>query len=354
MIKKNKHNPFSYSNDKNKIDSNAYIQRKKQGLSQDKVYFFRTSLFTEKSKNFMLKLNSCEKNKSTFNSSNITNEIKTPKINTIVQPQKTSIKLKKGKLYLSQDKNINKSDIEETALKEKKDLTRNQIINKSSNNLMNPMITNNISNLQKDNKSMTIDKKESIKTQDKNKKVHIAIKNLKKMKKEKIYTPLNNIINTNNKKQTIIANVINPKHSIINIANAHTRQKQLTKDKAPKIETSYKIKYRLKSQKNSNKKEDNNKIISFGGLKNKNLQQELKNLKLINNNNNMKSSSIFDENFYISRYKLGNYYAKKNNRYGNIPNNLIVNNMKSIAENNERIDSKKRNQNNLYKRSIFI
>ena len=235
--------PFSYSNEKNNFESNAHIHKKTSSLSPNKIYFFRTSLFTEKSKNFIIKLNSCEKNKETINSSNINNEVKTPKINTIIQPEKTTIRLKKGKIHFSQNKNVNKSDIDEksnTNLKEKKDLSRNPIINKSSNDLINP---NNISHLQKGNKSMTMDNKESRNNQDKNKMMNFAIKNLKKMNKEKIFAPLNNIINTNNNKQTIIVNYINQNHSIINLVNANSRPKQLTKDKVPKIETTHKIKY---------------------------------------------------------------------------------------------------------------
>lgn len=259
--------PFSYSNEKNNFESNAHIHKKTSSLSPNKIYFFRTSLFTEKSKNFIIKLNSCEKNKETINSSNITNEVKTPKINTIIQPEKTTIRLKKGKIHFSQNKNVNKSDIDEksnTNLKEKKDLSRNPIINKSSNDLINP---NNISHLQKGNKSMTMDNKESRNNQDKNKMMNFAIKNLKKMKNEKIFAPLNNIINTNNNKQTIIVNYINQNHSIINLVNANSRPKQLTKDKVPKIETTHKIKYRLKSQKGSSKKAENKNIISFGGFR---------------------------------------------------------------------------------------
>ena len=358
MYKINNLKPFSYSNEKNDVASNTHFQRKNPSLSPNKIYFFRTSLFTEKTKNFIVKLNSCEKHKETFNSSNIINEVKTPKINTIIQPEKTSIKLKKGKFHFSQNKSVNKSDIEEKAttnLKEKKDLSRNTIINKSSNDLINVNNANNISHLHKGNKSMTMDKKESNNDQDKNKKVNLAIKNLKKMKNEKIFAPLNNIINTNNNKQTIIVNYINQNHSIINLVNANSRQKALTKDKVPKIETTHKVKYRLKSQKGSSKKAENKNLISFGGFNNKNLQKEMKNLKAIDKNYNIKPSSILHENFYISRYKLGNYYAKKNNnRYANIHGNFNVNNIKSTVTSNERLNSKKRNQNSLYKKNIII
>ena len=360
MYKNNNLKPFSYYSEKKKFESNAYIHRKNPSISPDKIYFFRTSLFTEKSKNFIIKLNSCEKNKQTFNSSNITDEVMTPKINTIIQPVKTSIKIKKGKFNFSQHKNANNSDVKEnpnSSLKEKNDFSRNPIINKSSNDLINTNITNYISNLKKENKTMTMDKRESIHNEEKNKKENITIKNLKKMKKEKIFAPLNNIINTNNNKQIIMVNYLNQNHSIINIANANSKPKQLPKDKAPKIETTHKVKYRLKSKKGSSKKAESKNIISFGGIKNKNLQKEMKNLKAININYNMKSSSLFDENFYISKYKLGNYYAKKNNnnRYGNINNNFNAqNNVKNSVINNEKINSKRKNQNNLNKKSIFI
>lgn len=360
MNKLNSINPFTYSSEKKKFDSNAQVRKKNSVISPDKIYFFRTSLFTEKSKNFIQKLNSCDKNRSNFNSSNSINETNAPKLNSISTQTKTSLKLKKGKFYFSQNKNINKSDIEENQnsnIKEKKELSRNPIINKSSNDLINQKIVTNISHLQNENKSMTMDKRESNNNQNKTKKVNIPIKNLKKMNKDKVFSPLNNLINTNKNKQTIIVNYINQNHSIINLANAKSRQKQLPKEKTQKIETVHKIKYRLKSQKNEDKsKNKNNKnIISFAGITNKNFQKELKNLKSINNHYNMKSSSIFDENYYFSRYKLGNYYPKKNNRYGNIHSNFNVNtnNMKNTISTDEKLNSKRKNRISLYKRNIF-
>ena len=206
---------------------------------------------------------------------------------------------------------------------------------------------------------MTMDKRESINNQDKTKKVKFPIKNLKKKKNEKVFSPLNNLINTNKNNQTIIINYINKNHSIVNLANAKSRQKQLIKEKTQKYETVHKIKYRLKSQKNEDKSKnkENKNIISFVGINNKNLQKEMKNLKSINNNynHNMKSSSIFDENYYFSRYKLKNYFPKKNNRYGNIHSNFNINanNKKNTISTDEKINSKRKNRISLYKRNIF-
>ncbi len=359
MYKTNNFNPFNYSGKKNNLETNDHLHKKNANLSPDKIYFFRTSLFTEKSKNFILKMNSCEKNKSVFNSSNINREINTPKINTFIHPGRTTIKLKKGKINFSQNKSINKSDMENNDnlyLKEKNELSRNPIINKSSNDLINKKITNKISNARKGNKSMTIDHKESINNQNKNRRVRVAIKNLKKMKNDKIISPLNNIINANNtNKQNLISNYFNQNHSLINLVNANSRQKQIiTKDIVPKIETNHKIKYRLKSQKGPNKNGENKNIISFKGIKNKNLQKDLKYLKIINNNYS-KKSSIFDENLYISRYKLGHYQGKKNQRYGNIYSNFNVNNINNNVKSTLMNNSKKINKNdNFNKRTIFI
>ena len=353
--------PYSYSYDKKNLESNSHMRRKNPSLNPDKIYFFRTSLFTEKSKNFIQKLNSCEKNKSNFNS-NIKNEESSPQIDTTNQANKIPMKLKKGKIIFSQNKNINKSDIEEhhTPIinsKAKKDFNRNPFVNKSSNDLINQNLSSNISHIndEKDNDNITIDKKESIDNPEETKRV-MAIKNLKKIKKEKLFTPLNNILNNNTNKKTIIVNYINNNHSINYLANANSRQKQINKDKVTKIETTQKIRYRLKSQRNSsqNKKAENKNIISFGSIMNKNLQNDLKNLKAINNHYNKKSSSIFDENYYFSRYKLGNYHAKKNNRYGSISSNSNINNiMRNTMGGGEILNSKKKIRFSLDKKKNF-
>ena len=356
--------PFSYSYKKNNLESNTCFRKKNPVISPDKIYFFRTSLFTEKSKNYIQKLHSCEKNKSNLNSTILANEIVTPKVSsTLNQPNKTSIKLKKGKFMIFQNKSINKSDIEQnlnSITKEKSDFTRNTIINKSSNDIITHKIVTNKTNIENETKNITVDKKESNYSQDKPKKVNIAIKNLKKMKKEKIYTPLNNILNANDNKKTILVNYINQNHSLLNLANAKSGQKQiLTKDKSQKIETVHKIRYRLKSQKSSNKnkgKESRN-IISFGGIYNQHLHKGLKNLKALNNHYNMKSSSMFDENFYFSRYKLGNYLAKKNNnRYGSITTKFNANtnkNAKNSMATDEKISTRRKSRNSLYKKNIY-
>ena len=176
MSKTNNLKPFSYSYDKNNLETKTRFRKKNTAISPDKIYFFRTSLFTEKSKNFIQKLNSCEKNKTIFNSSMLTNDYVTPKINTLNQQIKNSIKLKKGKFYFFHNKNINKSDIEEnqnSIMKEKSDFNRNTIINKSSNDIMNQKVVANKTNIENEIKSITVDKKESNYSKDKPKKLNI-------------------------------------------------------------------------------------------------------------------------------------------------------------------------------------
>lgn len=363
MNKTNSLKPFSYSYDKNNLETKTRYRKKNTAISPDKIYFFRTSLFTEKSKNFIQKLNSCEKNKTIFNSSMLANEIVTPKINTLNQQIKNSIKLKKGKFYFFHKNNINKSDIEEnqnSSMKEKSDFNRNTIINKSSNDIINQNVVTNKVNIDNEIKIIAVNKKESNYSKDKPKKVNIDIKNLKKMKKEKAYTPLNNILNANNNKKTIVVNYINHNHSLLNLANAHSGQKQiLTKDKGEKIGTVHKIRYRLKSQKssNKNKNKESRNIISFGGLYNQQFKNELKNLKSLNNHYNIKSTSIHDDNYYFSRYKLGNYLAKKyNNRYGSITSKFNANTNKNVRHSlatDEKINSKRKSRICLYKKNLF-
>ena len=177
---------------------------------------------------------------------------------------------------------------------------------------------------------------------------HLANSVIKKESRE------SGFFNTDNKK-TIAVNYNNQNHSIINLANLannNSKKKIINKGKVPKIETTYKIKYRLKSQKSSStKKLDNKKIISFGAINHPNLN----NLKPKNKQYNMKSFSIFDENHYISRYKLGNFYQKKNSRYGSIHNNNINNNhTNNPGLSNEKLNSKRKIQNVLYRKSINI
>ena len=70
--------PFLSSNEANDIKFNKIYYHNNSSLNKDKIYFFRTSLFTEKSKNFIQKMNSCHKKISKNNEFNgiITPEIK--------------------------------------------------------------------------------------------------------------------------------------------------------------------------------------------------------------------------------------------------------------------------------------
>ena len=363
MSKTNSLKPFSYSYDKNNLETTSHFRKKNSIKNPDKIYFFRTSLFTEKSKNFIQKLHSCEKNKTIFSSTTISNEFVTPKINTLNQHAKNAIKLKKGKFYIFPNKNMNKSDIEENQnsnMKEQSEHNRNTIINKSSNDIIDQKIVTNKSQNENEQKNVTVDKKESNYSKDKSKKANMSIKDVKKIQKEKVYSPLNVILNANNNKKTILRNYTNQNPSLINLANANSGQKQvIIKDKEQKIGKVHKIRYRLKSQKSSDKdkaKEIRN-IISFGGIYNQQFQKGIKNLKELDNHHNIKATTIHDDNYYFSRYKLGNYLAKKyNNRYGSITSKFNANTNKNVRHSlatDEKINSKRKSRICLYKKNLF-
>ena len=364
--------PFLFSGGKNKYEINKKIQHKSMSLSQDKIYYFRTSLFTEKSKNIILKMNLSHK-KST--KANETSRIVVSKLN---KEFKSPIRKISEKIYISDNKikinnndeknqgnaniDINNKENNDNNNKENQPIKNNnkvKVANNSPNNKNNITINKNNDIIQiKSNKSKTQDKKD-INTNNQTKQ-NINNKIINDIKKCKLFESLP--VGMNNQNKSVIGNDIARNQSVANayLANAASKQKDISQKKQFKIcEYNNKIKYRLKSKKNNIKKIENKNMISFKSLnENTTLKKELKYLKSITKHSKIQSFSIFDDNYYISRYKLGNYYAKRNNRYNNknaisedkinikqyIPNRLHGNNgnnIVSLIDNNNLILSRK-------------
>ena len=364
--------PFLFSGGKNKYEINKKIQHKSMSLSQDKIYYFRTSLFTEKSKNIILKMNLSHK-KST--KANETSRIVVSKLN---KEFKSPIRKISEKIYISDNKikinnndeknqgnaniDINNKENNDNNNKENQPIKNNnkvKVANNSPNNKNNITINKNKDIIQiKSNKSKTQDKKD-INTNNRTKQ-NINNKIINDIKKCKLFESLP--VGMNNQNKSVIGNDIARNQSVANayLANAASKQKDISQKKQFKIcEYNNKIKYRLKSKKNNIKKIENKNMISFKSLnENTTLKKELKYLKSITKHSKIQSFSIFDDNYYISRYKLGNYYAKRNNRYNNknaisedkinikqyIPNRLHGNNgnnIVSLIDNNNLILSRK-------------
>lgn len=361
--------PFLFSGGKNKYEINKKIQHKSMSLSQDKIYYFRTSLFTEKSKNIILKMNLSHKKPTKANE---TSRIVVSKLN---KEFKSPIRKISEKIYISDNKikinnndeknqgnaniDINNKENNDNNNKENQPIKNDnkvKVAKNSPNNKNNITINKNNDIIQiKSNKSKTQDKKD-INTNNRTKQ-NINNKIINDIKKCKLFESLP--VGMNNQNKSVIGNDIARNQSVANayLANAASKQKDISQKKQFKIcEYNNKIKYRLKSKKN---KIENKNIISFKSLnENTTLKKELKYLKSITKHSKIQSFSIFDDNYYISRYKLGNYYAKRNNRYNNknaisedkinikqyIPNRLHGNNgnnIVSLIDNNNLILSRK-------------
>ena len=367
MQKENSLNP-----ENNDIEFSKKNKHKLSSLNKDKIYFFKTSLFTEKSKNIILRINSCHDIK---NKKNEPIEKKVPKLST---DSKASIHQKKEqnlKIFLLEDKNrIQKIDEknhdENNSIKHiqnnnndsndkvKKDKDSLVSIKKNSNtkddkslntekqstsktDLININAANKNYNCQLkcDIKSKTENKKENNINNEINQQINYRIVN--NIQKCKLFQPLSNAIEIINR--NFLGDYIAKSQRIIDVQLPKTNKKpmHLTQKKEFKLSNhNKKIKYKLNSIKNLNKEDDNNnKIISFKSIYNNNtMKKEKKLYKSISKLCNIQSFSIFDENYHISRYKLGNYMAKKNNRYHN--KNLISEDKicikKYIQKNNDK------------------
>ena len=365
--------------DENNIEFIKKNKHKNPSLSQDKIYFFRTSLFTEKSKSLIQRMNSCSKK---IIKNNVQNDFITPKIN---QENIATFREKNEKIFLLDNKNkskkieeqinnikINiKKDIVEDNYSdnksnsnnnqscdknniEKKEESINKIkdinnknndnndiikhdniknndlklsnskhnnINKSANNIIEINRNNNIVQMKSDNKSRTENKKGN---NINNKKIFlkqkIESKEVAGIKRCKLFS-LSNAVNKNNKinNKFLVGNNIGKSQFIANILfpNANNKTKNLIQKKGKEISNdNYKIKYKLKSKKASLKEKDNKNFVSFKFLCDNNTMK--KEFKYIPKQNNIQSFSVFDDNYHISRYKLGNYLVKRNNnRYHN-------------------------------------
>ena len=355
MIKINTPTPKNISSYRGKEPNIKVIYKLKNNhvnFSQDKIYFFRTSLFTEKSKDIIQKMNYSQKkiNKNYVEKK----EIETPPI---IQESKNIIKLKKEQKCVSEDKDKDKAtdkeqndskNITKNAInifinynKNKNNYnqtnnTKNQIISKSYNSLasIRKCIDNNIivNKDKRQSENKTENKKEM---QQNNESIYKKdSKIINSIKRFKLLSSINN--NIVNKNKSIIRNNIGENRSIILNsflvnANTSTRKKLLEQNKQVKIlDFNNKTIYRLKSRINSKKKVENKNVVSFKNININNIQKELNCFKTKTKHSKMESFSIFNENNYILRYKLGNYHAKRYNRYDN--KNSISENKKNVKK----------------------
>ena len=307
MQKINSLNPFLSKEEANEQELKKE-SRKNSNLSKDKIYFFRTSLFSEKSKNFIQRMNSSGKklnknnevkiipkiNKETRIAANEKNEGKETNIEKSIE--KIVFREEKPKIQKREetpnnnkvDNLVSHDDKNDIKIKEKVDansfivnnkynsntdiisninLLNNTIkqsnTSKSTSNLMNIDINNKYTcKLKTDNKSKTDNKKDNISNNENCQKINYKIIN--NMKKSELFTPISNQIdninrNVNNK--SIVGNYIYNNQSIINnpLPSTNFKPVHLSQNKELKIsEGNKKIKYKLKSIKNPTKGKYNN------------------------------------------------------------------------------------------------
>ena len=398
MQKINRLSPFLSSNEANEIELKKHSQ-KNISLDKDKIYFFRTSLFSEKSKNFIQRMNSSHKKLVKNNIAIIALKInqdqrqlrqslheKKEKVEKIAKKLVEKVELPeekpkiKKKEYNTIDNNNEKKDISVDKkyinIKIRKDVNNKSVnyrynssmninnelssiakkqsnTSKSTNNLMN-INTNNKNNclVKIDNKSKTENKmkKENNINNENGQKINYKIfENMKKCKLfSSITSQIDNInnINRNINSRSILGNYACKSKSIVNnpLPNTSLKPKQLSQKKDLKISYYNKkiIKYKLKSIKNPNKENNNisnnNLIVSPKSIcDNNTMKKEMKYYKSISKHSNIQSLSIFNENYHITRYKLWNYLGKKNNKYRN---------KNRMSE--DRIDQRKYMKNGMY------
>ena len=356
--------PFLSSSEANDIEFNKIYYHNNSSLNKDKIYFFRTSLFTEKSKNFIQKMNSCHKK---ISKNNEFNEIITPEIKgdsrisfhkqkesndkQISLEDKNKIKkineMKKDSSQSNKNNNIKQTKIKERIEDNNNNVNNKPIINdnigqidkiknqatsKSTNNLIN-ILTNNKNNkyqVKNDNKSKTEVKKENNIYNENLQKINYKI--ISNIKKCKLFSSLPNVIENINRNiskinnRSILGNYAFKSQSTndAHLSNQKPELNRLSQKKHIKMpENNKKVKYKLKSIKSQNKENDNNNnIVSIKSIcDNNTMKKEIKYYKSISKHCNFQSFSIFEENYNITRYKLGKYLAKRNNRYQK--NNVI-------------------------------
>lgn len=307
MQKINTLKPFNSFREKNVI------------LNRDKTYFFRTSLFTEKTKSIIQKMNISQEKLDKVNNS--LNKI------TIKSKPKIVFKIKNKKIYFV---GKDKKNLNDTTINEHNSITKNtNIIKNISNDFEDDNLNNNINkksnigniNMIENKKSKDISN-ESI--GDNNYKIISGIKNCK------LFSSLSKAIikeNNNNKnKDNIGYNYIEHNKSIIipKIVNMLPKQKCINKNKKNIFDLNLRTKFRLKSEKKINNREGNKNATSLKCINVNDINKEFKCFKPIFKDNTIQSSLILDENIYFSKYKYKNFFDKTNNRYDNINENKII------------------------------
>ena len=336
MKKPNSLKPFLPQKDSDEFEFNKNNYYKNSTLNNNKIYFFRTSLFTEKSKNFIQRMNSCHKKVSN-----------NKEFNGIIKPKIKKDDLfhkkneKSDKIVILEDKNkikkidekkkdsnqTNKTNNNKKIIKikernddnnnntnnksiinditEKKHKIKIQTISKSNNNLINiyAKTKNNNYQIKFNNKSKTEDKKENKLYNENLQKINsIVINNIKKCKLfaslpnaiEKINLNISKINNRN-----ILGNYTFKSQSTDNthlpnqiLEQNHLRQKKIIK----MLEFDDKIKYKLKSIKCQNKENDINKNTNIVPNKsiydNNTMKNGIKYYKSISKHCNFQSFSI--------------------------------------------------------------
>ena len=302
---------------------------KSTNVSKEKIYYFRTSLFTDKSKNMIQKMNSSQ-----IKICKDINE-KKEKISSSIRPEcRTSYK-KSQITYILEKKNENGEIIKS---KENTQITANvaNLDNKRKNDNkvdedINQRLRKSYKNLMKVN--FNIGNNTEIKKCQNDQKENYQKNNYKvisDIKKCKLFSTFNNIIindknNKNNKNNNSIAsnNQFGQNLSKMNdkIFNSNTKKKESNQKKELKIsDYNKKTIYRLKSRKSIKKNKKNINAISYKSINfnDNNIKKDKKEIKSITKYCKIPAISIFDDSCYISKYKLGNYIVRrKNNRYDN-------------------------------------
>ena len=198
----------------------------------------------------------------------------------------------------------------------------NQKLRKSYKNLMK--VNFNSSN-NSEIKKCPNDQKENVVNKENYQKNNYKV--ISDIKRCKLFSTFNNIIinnkNNKNNKSIVSNNQFGQSLSRINdkISNTNTKKKESNKKKELKIsDYNKKTMYRLKSRKSikKNKKNINANSYKSISINDNNIKKDIKGIKSISKYSKIPAISVFDDSCYISKYKLGNYIArKKNNRYDN-------------------------------------
>ena len=315
-------NPFSpYKLLKKKIENkekNNHLYYKSTNNSKEKIYYFKTSLFTEKSKKIIQKMNSSqskmskdiyekkELNTSAIKPGSKTSFVKSEKIFIFDNKDKKIEKInciKNNHFIVNLNKNGKNDDQD--------DATINQRIRKSCNNLID--INFNIGNNIKIKKSQNRIREKVFNKEDYLKKNYIIISDIKKCK---LFSNINRAV-INNKNKKIISNNYNgQKQSKVNDYNTNSKTKKEVSNKNWQLKISdynKKTKYLFKSRKSVKKKTQNVNAISHKSI---NINDIKKEIKFISKYSKILPLSINEKSYYISKYKLENCNTeRKNDRY---------------------------------------